>query len=285
MNTNNNKIKIKKTKKELCIIDSLSKLSINEHLNNTNISQEENCNENINLVEKKKKKIKKKKKTKKKKLKELCITKNFSNTNISKKKNTDNNTILVKKKNIFERNNKKNCLDYIPKKIVKNIYDAFCNYIKTMYNSEKELDCYIGRIANFPESVSENLVLYALQRKKFKASWNTRSGDLKYFKNKLWKKGEVKCKQNGPSQFSPSSKWDTLFFINAKDHLYGNIEIFMIENICSIDLDNVKINKTQTFKEQKDQGRRPRFNIEKVLEKYINNDNMIYNGTVNELLK
>ena len=190
----------------------------------------------------------------------------------------------IQKKKKFVRNKKKNVLKFIPKDSVKKLYTSFCRDIKTIYEEEEILDSYLGRIPNFPEKISENLVIFALQNKNMEADWRTKSGDLKYYKNDVWKKGEVKCRQNGPSQFSPSSKWNTLFYINAENHLYGDIEIFMIENISSINLDNIKVSKSQTFKEQTMQGRRPRFNIQTILKEHLNADNMIYNGTINDLL-
>ena len=128
-----------------------------------------------------------------------------------------------------------------------------------------------------------SIVLYALIDKEIKCSWNTESGDIYYFNKDNKIKGEVKCFQNGPTQLSPSSSWDTLFFIDASEHLFGDIKIYMIENVYSI-LENKMVSKTQTICDQSNQGRRPRCNMQKILSEYMINENLLFEGKISSLL-
>ena len=185
-------------------------------------------------------------------------------------------------------------LSILPKHHLRTLYESFVSQIKIKKQIDFEMSPYltnkektIGRITNFPEYISENLVVIILKMKGLDACWNRfnkDTGDLIYYKDGVKYKGEVKCKQNGPSQFSPSSKWETLFYVDATNHINNNIQVYMIENINNINLDSMQISKTQTFKDQKDEGRRPRFDISKTLCDYINDNTLIYNGSINDLL-
>ena len=182
----------------------------------------------------------------------------------------------------------------LPKQYLRTLYKSFVEQITTKKQIDDLMrpqltnkDKTIGRIANFPEYISENLVVYALHNIGIDSVWNRfnkETGDIIYYKEGMMIKGEVKCKQNGPSQFSPSSKWETLFYIDATCHYDGDIKIYMIEDIQSISLDNMLVSKTQTFKEQKDAGRRPRFDIDKNLSKYLTESHLVYKGTINNLI-
>jgi len=178
--------------------------------------------------------------------------------------------------------NKKNKI--IPTVMLFKLYCGFREKQLNHFKIERALGCRIGRRENFPDAISENLVLYALKKKGIESTWITESGDLKYKSGDSWKKGEVKARQNGPSQFSPSSLWDTLFFVDAESHLYGEITIYMIENIYEI-VSNLKVNSTETLNTQAKNGRRARFNIKNKLKKYLTPEHTIYKGTISSLLK
>lgn len=155
--------------------------------------------------------------------------------------------------------------------------------MKDFHETEMNIGKYLGRIENFPDYISENIVLYALKEKKIKCTWNTDSGDIYYFDKDKKIKGEVKCAQNGPTQLSPTSSWDTLFYIDARTHLFGDIKIYKIENIYHI-LNNMSVSKTQTIGDQSNQGRRPRSNLINLLSEYLVDDNILFNGKISSLL-
>tara|TARA_B100001094_G_scaffold203524_1_gene197457 strand:- start:194 stop:970 length:777 start_codon:yes stop_codon:yes gene_type:complete len=180
--------------------------------------------------------------------------------------------------------NKYKGLDIIPKDLLRKLYQTYRFKMINYHKIEICIEKYLGRIEQFPDYISENIVLYALKNNKIECTWKTKSGDIHYFneENKL-KKGEVKCAQNGPTQFSPSSEWDTLFYIDAHDHLYGNIKIYMITDIYNI-IKKIKVSKTQTIEEQSNEGRRPRFNLNTLLDDYIIPNNILFDGKISSLL-
>jgi hypothetical protein len=191
-----------------------------------------------------------------------------------------------KEKNIAEwKTKREKCrgVDILPKSELRKLYQTYRNKMIDYHETEMNIGKYLGRIENFPDYISENMVLYALKEKKIKCTWNTDSGDIYYFDKGKKIKGEVKCAQNGPTQLSPSSEWDTLFYIDARTHLFGDIKIYKIENIYHI-LNNMSVSKTQTIGEQSNQGRRPRSNLINLLSEYLVDDNILFNGKISSLL-
>ena len=62
------------------------------------------------------------------------------------------------------------------------------------------------------------------------------------------------------SSFGPKSVWDRLFFMDF--YANGNWDgEFVVYEIGNEDINTHMVSSTQTFQEQKDQGRRPRFSI------------------------
>lgn len=80
------------------------------------------------------------------------------------------------------------------------------------------------------------------------------------------------------TSFGPKSTWDELYFMDfaPNGRVDGKIDIYKIDR-C---LDNIKVNRTQTFKEQQKEGRRPRFSIKKEI---IEKDNLKPVKTINLL--
>lgn len=119
----------------------------------------------------------------------------------------------------------------------------------------------------FPEIVSEHLLLFLLQSNNTSGSvkWDTpNSGDLEKISLQQSFKIEVKCSSStGPLSFGPTQKWDYLYIIDASDFINDNIKIYKINN--KTDIFNVKVNKSQTFRDQCIQGRRPRLCLNDIL--------------------
>ena len=188
------------------------------------------------------------------------------------------------KKWLQERNTPKNKgnIDILPKDILLSRYKSFSNEVRQQILIEHKLGNFIGRIPNFPESISENIVLYILRFLDIKCTWKC-SGDILVGGTNT--QGEVKCHFNGPSQFSPNKKKDghTLFYLEAEKHLYhGYFKLYKIENY-NTQLKKIKINKDSLLEDQQDSGRRPRFTIKDIWENM--EDKLIWKGTIYELLK
>jgi hypothetical protein len=82
------------------------------------------------------------------------------------------------------------------------------------------------RLAGIPEDISENIVKFIIHNKLNDIStvWNCRKGDLE---SQIDGKIECKCfTSDAPLSFSPSSEWDTLYFLDARDWLNDNFVLF-----------------------------------------------------------
>jgi len=192
-----------------------------------------------------------------------------------------------KKINIWIKNrtkNKKN-IDILPKNVLLSRYKIFADYVRKFLLLEQQIGHFIGRIPNFPDYISENIVLYVLRYLDRKCSWDCK-GDIIVITGDSNTQGEVKCHFNGPSQFSPKKNidGDTLFYLEAKNHIYNGVfELYELKNY-SEDLKNVKINKNSSLEEQQDSGRRPRFDIIKTWGDKLE-DKLIWKGSIYDLLK
>ena len=188
------------------------------------------------------------------------------------------------KKWLSERNSPKNKgnIDILPKDILLSRYKSFSDFVRQQILIEHELGSFIGRIPNFPESISENIVLYILKSQGIECTWKC-SGDILVGETNT--QGEVKCHFNGPSQFSPNKKKDghTLFYLEAEKHLYhGYFKLYKIENY-NTELKKIKINKDSLLEDQQDSGRRPRFTIKDIWENM--EYKLFWKGTIYELLR
>jgi hypothetical protein len=130
----------------------------------------------------------------------------------------------------------------------------------------KELNAIIknshNRGVNFPETISETLLCYALGFELNRGSGgDARNPDS----NEVC---EVKATSNwkkDTSSFSPSESFDSLYFVRLnqrEDHIY----IYDLK-LNSEDLKEIHVSKKQTVGDQQAQKRRPRFSIiQKIIE-------------------
>ena len=148
---------------------------------------------------------------------------------------------------------------------------------KRIFNIWKELKLglrgYKSREPNMPEGLSE--VAFCL--------W---SGSSRYIKIKGAKKGiagsfdTFDLKRNRAQQikacsidddltsFGPKSKWDDLYFIDFYNEgkVDGRFDVYLIPNKY---IHGQSLNKIESFKDQQEQKRRPRFGIKKgIIAKY-----------------
>lgn len=139
--------------------------------------------------------------------------------------------------------------------------------IKTVidvYFHWKQLDAEIRTISgtrgiNFPSELSEYMVCYALKLQLNKAS----GGDAVDFKCDPPQIIEIKATSvadgDDLSSFSPQEQFDDLIFARLEKQ-DDKLLIYRL-GINSEDLKNIKVNKTQSVKDQQLQGRRPRFSV------------------------
>lgn len=140
---------------------------------------------------------------------------------------------------------------------------------KTLFNSWKSLKLgmreYKSREPNFPEGLSE--VAYCLWSgsSRFIKAWNLSNTSFDTFNQTARTAEQIKaCSiEEDLTSFGPRSKWDRLIFLD----FYNNGKVdgrFDIYEIPTDVLYNYQINRTQTFKQQQAQGRRPRLSLKKI---------------------
>ena len=114
------------------------------------------------------------------------------------------------------------------------------------------------RLPAIPEDITENIIKFIIINKENDHSciWSN-TGDL------LSKKfGVIECKSftsAGPSSFSPTSDWNVIYFLDARNWLNDKFILYKINLAKTSDKwKNIKVNKFQTFNDQCIEKRRPR---------------------------
>jgi hypothetical protein len=155
------------------------------------------------------------------------------------------------------------------------------NYIESRITSGKELGVKF-RLPGIPEDISENLIKFILHKFGDTTSSWTCKGDL------LSKKeGVQECKaftSDGPLSYSPSSDWDVIYFLDARSWLKNIFILYKIKlKKTSEEWGSIKISKTQTFRDQAKQGRRPRIGWKQLYPQLSNHIEKVYEGTFEEI--
>lgn len=129
-----------------------------------------------------------------------------------------------------------------------------------MYFLWKELDTRIRSAAtrgiNFPETISEALCCYVLDLK-----WNKGSGGdaVDTVTNRIIEMKATSNWDRDTTSFSPSEQFDDLLFLRLDKR---NDELYIYDTGMNSDkLKEMKVNKTQTLRQQQEAGRRPRFSV------------------------
>jgi hypothetical protein len=163
--------------------------------------------------------------------------------------------------------------------ILKKYFYAHKNGVETFNAIHAESGVEV-RSSSIPEHISENIIKQIIRNKLNDPSctWDCKKGDLHSLKEN---KQECKCfTSKGPTSFSPSSDWDVIYFLDARN--WEN-NIFVLYRITlkktSEEWKNIKINKTQTFEDQCKQGRRPRINWDGLYPQIASFCSKVYEGT------
>jgi hypothetical protein len=148
--------------------------------------------------------------------------------------------------------------DTYTKELLINQYALHKSYVKGRIDTTKKIGVKV-RLPFIPEDISENIIKHLIHNKRNDktSSWDCKKGDLK---SKKEGKQECKCfTSNGPLSFTPSSDWDIIYFLDARDWLNDNFILYIISlKRTSPEWKKIKMSKTQTFEDQMNQGRRPR---------------------------
>ena len=145
------------------------------------------------------------------------------------------------------------------------------------------------RHQNPPEDMTENIVKFIIR-------------NYENDKSCIWCKGlkmkgdlysdtqhqiEVKAfTSNGPCQFSPSSKFDVLYFLDLREFLNDKIILWKVKlTSSSEEFKNIKVNKIQTHSDQCKEGRRPHINFTSLYPQIKDHCKEIYNGSFENIFQ
>lgn len=172
--------------------------------------------------------------------------------------------------------------DIYTKEVLIENYNLHKSYVKGRMEITKKTGVKV-RLPSIPEDISENIVKYILHNKlkDTTSRWDC-SGDLL-----SQKEGKQECKcftSDGPPSFTPSSDWDVIYFLDARNWLDDKFILHRIPlKRTSTEWKNINVSTTQTFEDQTKQGRRPRIGWEKLypqIEKYCTK---VYEGTFEDI--
>jgi len=127
---------------------------------------------------------------------------------------------------------------------------------------------YGGRKVNLPEILSEGVFCLFMDTYRVSKVYGT-SSSFDAYDPRNNARIQIKGCSVVPdlTSFGPTSVWDEIYFMDfyTNGEWNGEIHIYKINNDL---IYSQKVNKSQTFREQQEQGRRPRFSIyDKIIQK------------------
>jgi hypothetical protein len=188
-------------------------------------------------------------------------------------------------RSLSKSNSKKiaeNTLDMYSKEILKQQYEIHKNYVISRKNSSNILNISF-RLPCIPEDISENMIKFIIHKNGDNtSSWNCK-GDLL---SSIEGKQECKCfTSTGPISFTPSSEWDSIYFLDATQWLNDSFKLYKFPyKRTSDEWKNIKVNKNQTFEDQSLQGRRPRINWLGLYPQIKEKCSLIFEGSFEDII-
>ena len=172
-------------------------------------------------------------------------------------------------------------LDNYTVEILREMYLLHKNYVI----SRKQLALRLGikfRLPSIPEDISENIIKFIIHKCGDKScSWDCK-GDLISRSEGIQ---ECKCFTSiGPISFTPSSDWDVIYFLDARDWLNDRFILYKVKLKRTSEMwKSIIINKTQTFNDQCNQKRRPRIGWIQLYPQIKSYCEQIYSGTFDDI--
>jgi len=176
--------------------------------------------------------------------------------------------------------------DTYTEQLLKEQYALHKSYVIGRINTTAKIGVKV-RLPSIPEDISENIIKYIIRNKigDRTTSWDCKNGDLQ-----SQKEGKQECKcftSDGPPSFTPTSDWDVIYFLDARNWIHN--DKFILYRIplkrTSYEWKNIKVNKMQTFEDQTKQGRRPRITWDSLYPQIQTYCNKVYEGTFNDIFK
>tara|TARA_B100001093_G_C26502701_1_gene874017 strand:- start:531 stop:806 length:276 start_codon:yes stop_codon:yes gene_type:complete len=89
----------------------------------------------------------------------------------------------------------------------------------------------------------------------------------------------------GPISFTPSSGWDVIYFLDAQQWLHDNFKLYRVNLSYNSDAwKNIKVNKTETFQMQANNGRRPRIAWNSLYSQIMDYCEIVFDGDFNDIV-
>lgn len=127
---------------------------------------------------------------------------------------------------------------------------------------------YGAREPNFPEGLSEvAFCLWAGSVKKIHCLGRHSSFDTLNLRKLRLEQVKACSVEHDLTSFGPSSYWHDLYFLDfwSSGRVDGSFDVYKIPNDLIYDY---KVNRTQTFRDQQAEGRRPRFSLKRLISEY-----------------
>lgn len=168
------------------------------------------------------------------------------------------------------------------KEVLKEQYKLHTQYVKERIKFAKRTGIKI-RLPALPEDISENMIKFMIiLHSGVSSKWikTECAGDL--YSDEEHKQ-ECKCfTSNGPISFTPSSLWDIIYFLDARNWLSDHFILYRV-NMTKKDFGKLKINKNQKFDDQCKQGRRPRIGWKLLFPQIKNKTTVIFDGCFDDI--
>jgi hypothetical protein len=173
--------------------------------------------------------------------------------------------------------------DTYTKDLLKEQYAIHKSYVNGRIHTTQRIGVKV-RLPCIPEDISENIVKQIIHNKlnDRTSRWDCKLGDL-YSQ----KEGKQECKcftSDGPPSFTPSSNWDVIYFLDARNWLSDKFILYRIPlKRTSDEWKNIRVSKAQTFEDQAKQGRRPRITWESLYPQISSYCTKVFEGTFDDI--
>jgi len=189
------------------------------------------------------------------------------------------------KTNPIRLNSVESMEDLYTEELLKEQYYLHQSYVRGRIETTRRASVKV-RFPSIPEDISENIVKFIVRKKLNDPTsrWNCKTGDLN-----SQQEGKQECKcftSDGPPSFTPTSEWDVIYFLDARQWLDNKFVLYRVPlKRTSEEWKNVKVSKKQTFDDQAKQGRRPRITWESLHPQVSAFCTKVYEGTFEQIFE
>lgn len=219
---------------------------------------------------------------------DLGLDEVFGNLSLKDSQSEEESAVKIQKvwRGYFQRKGNRELKDSMTLDILKEYIDSYHKFRQCQEALNKLLKRKKIRTINFPSEISENIVKFALRKKRgFTPNWDSEKGDLVLNGKQLEVKGSSDLFGGGPSSFGPKEAWHRIYFLDGKETYQKNYKIWEVKLSNKSEMwKKIKISKKETYEDQCLQGRRPRTTFSEILKQLPpENVEMIFDGNLSSL--